>query len=112
MAVYTELTLEQYSDFSTTITLDDTQGDAVNLTLYSAYSSIKRSPYSSTFYMFNANITDNANGVITLSMTSANTANIPPNRYIYDIMIVGDGNTVRVAEGIVTVTPGITNPNA
>jgi len=110
MAAFTELTLEQYSDFSTTINLDDTQGDSIDLTLYTAYSQIKRSPYSSKFFMFNADITDNANGVITLSMSSSNTANIPPNRYLYDVIIKGDGNLVRVAEGIVTVTPGISKP--
>lgn len=112
MAAYTELTLEQYSDFQTTITLDDAQGDAINLSLYTAYSQIRRSPYSKTFYMFDANVIDNVNGVISLSMSSANSANIPPNRYLYDVLIQGDGNVVRVAEGIVTITPGITEINA
>ena len=112
MSAYTELTLEQYSDFYTTITLDDIQGDAINLALYSVASSIKRSPFSKTSYVFDSIITDNANGVISLSMTSANTANRPPNRYLYDVLISGDGNIIRVAEGIVTVTPGITNPYA
>jgi len=111
MAAFTEIALEQYSDFQTTITLDDNQGDAIDLTLYTVSSRIKRSPYSSIYYSFNASITDNANGVISLSMTSANTANIPPNRYLYDVLITGEGNNIRVAEGIVTVTPGITNPN-
>jgi len=108
MAAFTEILLEQYSDFYTTIILDNTQGDAINLSLYTAYSQIKRSPYSKTFFQFDTAIIDSTNGVISLSMTSANTANIPPNRYLYDVLISGEGSITRVTEGIVTVTPGIT----
>jgi hypothetical protein len=43
-------------------------------------------------------------------MTAANTANMTPGRYMYDLLITaGDSITkTRVVEGIVTVLPSIT----
>ena len=46
-AGYQELFLEQGSDFSTSITLDDVNGDPYDLTDYVAKSQVKKSYYSS-----------------------------------------------------------------
>jgi hypothetical protein len=47
-------------------------------------------------------------GVITLSLTNAQTANLVAGRYVYDVEI-SDGTTIsRVVEGIITVTPNVT----
>lgn len=109
MAAYSELFLEQYADFSTYINIDDTQGDAINLAGYSASSQIRKSYYSSTAYDFVVQISDAAAGEITLSMSSANTANMSPGRYVYDLNIKDTNSVVtRVVEGIVVVTPGVT----
>jgi hypothetical protein len=45
-----------------------------------------------------------------MNMTSANTANIYPGRYVYDVYITSTGgsNRVRVLEGIVNVLPQVT----
>jgi len=44
-----------------------------------------------------------------MSMTAANTANLSPSRYYYDLLITsGGGEKTRVIEGIATVTPGVT----
>jgi hypothetical protein len=109
MAAYSELFLEQYADFSTFINIDDTQGDAINLVGYSASSQIRKSYYSSTAYDFVVQITNAAQGEITLSMNSANTANMSPGRYVYDLNIKDRNSVVtRVVEGIVVVSPGST----
>jgi hypothetical protein len=109
MAAYSELFLEQYADFSTYINIDDTQGDAINLAGYSASSQIRKSYYSSTAYDFTVQITDAAAGEISLSMSSANTANMSPGRYVYDLNIKDTNSVVtRVVEGIVVVSPGVT----
>lgn len=108
MAAYSEITIEQYSDFSTTISLDDIEGNAMNLSNYSVISQIKKSPYSATSYSFETSVPNPANGTIVISMSSANTANIYPGRYLYDALIVDENNVkTRVVEGIVTVTAGI-----
>ena len=109
MAAYSELSVEQYSTFSTTVNVTDTNGAALNLYGYTAASQVRKSYYSSTATNFSATVTGNANGEITLSMTSANTANLSPGRYLYDLVITAPSSTAtRVIEGIVNVLPGVT----
>ena len=110
MAAYSELSVEQYATFSTTVNVTDTNGAALNLYGYTAASQVRKSYYSSTATNFSATVTGNANGEITLSMTSANTANLSPGRYLYDLLITSPSNvTTRVIEGIVNVLPGVTH---
>lgn len=109
MAAYTELNIEQYATFSTTVNVGDANGDAVNLYGYSASSQIRKSYYSTTATNFTATITDNAAGEITLSMSSATTANLTPGRYLYDLVITSPSDVkTRVIEGIVNVLAGVT----
>ena len=109
MAAYSELFLEQYADFSTNINLDDTQGDAINLSGYLASSQMRKSYYSSTAHDFTVVISNAGQGEITLSMDSANTANMSPGRYVYDLTITDTNDVItRVVEGIVIVSPGAT----
>jgi hypothetical protein len=84
VAAFTELNIEQYATFSTTVNVEDSQGGAVNLSGYAAASQIRKSYYSSSANNFTATITGTANGEITISMTAANTAILTPGRYLYD----------------------------
>jgi len=109
LAAYTELNIEQYATFSTTVNVEDAAGAAVNLSGYSVASQIRKSYYSSTANNFTATITGNANGEITLSMTAANTALLTPGRYLYDLVITSPSTIkTRVVEGIVNVLGGVT----
>ena len=109
MAAYTEISLEQYASYSSIITVSDTNGDALNLSGYTANSQIRKSYYSSTANTFTVTITGTSNGEITLSMTSANSANLPIGRMLYDLVITSpEGVKTRVVEGIVNVLPGVT----
>jgi len=109
VAAYSELFVEQYADFSTTVNVEDSNGDAINLSGYTAASQIRKSYYSSTANNFTASVTGTANGEVTISMTAANTANISPGRYLYDLVITSPvGVKTRVVEGIVTILPGVT----
>jgi hypothetical protein len=108
MAAYVELELEQYASFSTSINVEDGQGDFINLSGYSVSSQIRKSPYSVTFYSFNTEIGDEANGEIIISMHPEVSANINPGKYMYDTIITTGNNTTRVIEGIVEILPGIT----
>jgi hypothetical protein len=54
-------------------------------------------------------ISNAAQGEILISMDSANTANMSPGRYVYDLTITDPNSIVtRVVEGIVIVSPGTT----
>jgi hypothetical protein len=43
-----------------------------------------------------------------MSLNSANTANIYPGRYVYDVYITSNVGRIRVLEGIVNVSPQVT----
>ena len=110
MAAYSEITIEQGANLTSTITVTDTQGDAVNLTTYSASSQLRKSYYSSSANTISAIITGNSNGQITLSMTAANTAALTPGRYVFDLIITNsvDNSVTRVIEGTAVVLPSVT----
>ena len=110
MAAYSEITIEQGANLTSTITVTDTQGDAVNLTTYSASSQLRKSYYSSSANTISAIITGNSNGQITLSMTAANTAALTPGRYVFDLVITNsvDNSVTRVIEGTAVVLPSVT----
>ena len=109
-AGYQELFIEQGSNYSTSITLDDVDGTPYNLTDYLAKSQIKKSYYSANATAeFVTSIDVPENGTISLSLDSGETANIAAGRYVYDLIIKSSGNTVtRVLEGIVNVIPQVT----
>jgi hypothetical protein len=70
---------------------------------------MRRSYYSTTYNTITPTITGNANGEITLSMTSANTANLTPGRAIFDLIVTSPAGTVtRVVEGIIVISPSVT----
>jgi len=110
LAAYVELTIEQGANLVSTVSVNDNQGDAVNLTTYSASSQLRKSYYSSSANTMLATITGNANGEITLSMTAANTANLSAGRYVYDLTIANtaSGLVTRVVEGTAVVLPSVT----
>ena len=109
-AAYTELFLEQGTDFVTSITLDDVNGDPYDLTNVIAKGQIKKSYYSANETShFTITINDPPTGVINMAIPSANTANIAAGRYVYDVVIKDSANNVtRVLEGIVNVIPQVT----
>ena len=111
MAAYVELYIDQGTTFNNIINLtDDVTNTPINVSGYVISSQIRRSYYSANI---TANITctlsNVANGEITMSMTAANTSNIKPGRYLFDVKTLDTYNQPsRVLEGIITVTPSCT----
>jgi len=109
MAAFSEIVIEQGSTFNSTLNVEDTNGDAINLYAYTANSQMRKSYYSTTAYTITSNVTGIANGEITLSMSAANTSSLSAGRYVYDVKITSPSSVVtRVVEGIVTVLPSVT----
>jgi len=109
VAAFTELVIEQGATFSTTVNVEDTAGAAINLYGYSASSQMRKSYYATSNTIITATITGNANGEITLSMTSANTSNLTPGRQVFDLLITSPSNVkTRVVEGVIMISPGVT----
>lgn len=111
MAAFVELYMDQGANFSNIITLtDDTTNTAINIVGYSVRSAMRRSYYSvNASANIVCSITDGANGSITMTLAAANTANINPNRYLFDVESTTPGGVKsRVLEGFITVTPSVT----
>jgi len=109
LAAFSEIVIEQGATFGSTLNVEDTYGNAINLYAYTANSQMRKSYYSSSATTITASVTGTANGEVTLSMTSSNTANLTPGRYVYDVIITSPTSVVtRVVEGIVTVLPSVT----
>jgi hypothetical protein len=108
LAAFTELTIEQGATFTEKVSVLDVYNNPVNLSGYTASSMMRKSYYSSTYYVINSTVTGTSNGEITLSITSSNTALLTPGRYVYDLIINGANTVNRVVEGIATVLPSVT----
>ena len=109
MAGFVELTLEQGANFSVSMDLKDAAGSILNLSGYTVAAQMRKSYYSTTATDFTISITDAAAGQITMTMNSANTSNVTPGRYVYDVLLTsGAGVKSRIIEGIVTTLPSVT----
>jgi hypothetical protein len=107
--MYAELTIDQGTTFSSVIDLSNDDNTPINLANTSFEAQIRKSYYSSTP---TANIVvtveNEANGRVRLTLDAANTANIKAGRYLYDLKMTNEANTViRVVEGIVTISPQV-----
>ena len=112
MAAIANLTIDQGATFSSDVTVKDSNANAFDLTGYSAsakmakgYQSTKtRTPITCTISA------DATTGVITLSLTADETANLEEGRYVYDLEILqtSSSTVTRVIEGIITVRPQVT----
>ncbi len=109
MAGFVELTLEQGANFNTVMDLTDAAGGILNLSGYSVAAQMRKSYYSTTATSFTIGVTDATAGKITMTMNSANTANLNPGRYVYDVLLTSDTSVkTRIIEGIVVVLPSVT----
>ena len=109
MASISNIFIDQGATFTTTVTVTDSNGDAVNLSGYSVAAQIRKTFLSSTATAFTATISNASSGEITISLTPTQTAALEAGRFVYDVVITASGGTkTRVVEGQVTVNPSVT----
>jgi hypothetical protein len=110
MAVFANISIDQGSDFSSTITVEGADGLMVNLANYSARGQIRKTYTSLTAVNFQAAIQSEEGGTILISLTNEQTRIMKPGRYVYDVEIVHDvsESVTRVVEGQVEITPAVT----
>lgn len=109
MATVSNLAIDQGTTYSVTIGVADTTGSARDLTGYTGRAQIRRSYYTNSNVAFTVSIDNPADGEIILSLTSNQTSSLKAGRYVYDLELVSNTNTVeRVVEGIITVYPEVT----
>jgi hypothetical protein len=107
MATVQNITIDQGTTFSLTINLTNDDGTEKDLSSYTVSAQMRKSYYTSTYTAFTTAKVDN-DGELTISLTAVQTSGIKAGRYVYDIEIESSAETLRILEGIVTVTPEVT----
>ena len=109
MATISNIFIDQGADFSTTVTISDSNGDALDLTSYTALAQVRKTYDSTTSTSFSATFnSDRTTGKITISLTNSQTSNLEAGRYVWDLKITDSSSTMtRVVEGIATVNPSV-----
>lgn len=104
------LVVNSGTDFSQTFTLESNENDStLDLTGYTVSAQMRKYSGSSTFTTFTSNIpSPRTLGKIIISLTSSQTVDLKPGRYLYDIVITKDSVKTRVIEGMVLVREGVT----
>ena len=108
MAIYANLTADQGSDFSSVVTVTDSNDALVDLTSYTRLGHIRKTYSSTTFVAFNITANTPTNGELTITLTAAQTAGMKPGRYVYDVQITLGSVVTRVVEGQLEITPRVT----
>lgn len=109
MAAVTNLKIDQGASFSSDITVTNTDGDAVDLTGFTAEAKLAKS-HGATQTSFTTSITNASGGIITISLNDSQTSALEaPSRYVYDVYITktADSTVTRVIEGVITVSPEV-----
>jgi hypothetical protein len=110
-AVYVNnLIINAGTNFSQIFTLESSDTNSpLNLTGYTVESQMRKYAGSSTAINFNASILSPQNsGRITISLSSLDTTNLKPGRYVYDVVVSIGSTKTRVIEGMVLVRDGVT----
>ena len=107
MATVNNIVIDQGTTFSLDITMTNSDGSAKDLSDYTVTAQLRKSYYSSSSTSFTVETVD-GDGEITLSLTATETGALKAGRYVYDCEAASSDETIRVVEGIVTVTPQVT----
>ena len=109
MASISNIFIDQGATFTTTLTINDSTGSALDLTNYTAIAQIRKSPSSSTSVSFSVAFdADRTTGQLTISLTSTQTAALEAGRYNYDVLITASGgDKTRAVEGIANVNASV-----
>ena len=109
MATVSNLFVDAGANYSNIITVAASNGQPLDLTGYTVASQMRKSYQSSTAYNFTASVYNAATGKVRLQLSATQSSAIPAGRWLYDVEITSpSGTKTRVVEGIVTVSPQIT----
>lgn len=108
MATISNLYIDQGSTFNTSLNVNDQTGEPLDLSDYTAAAQMRRSYYTNTYIDLNATISSPLDGEVSISLSASESGAVKAGRYVYDIEITGNGETMRVLEGIIVVNPEVT----
>ena len=109
MASQVNIFVDQGSDYSLDIEVNETSGANTNLTGYTVTSKFAKNYGTSNSYTIQTSITHANNGLVTLSLPASNTESLSSGKYVYDVKINNSSTNVtrRVQEGLLTLRPKV-----
>jgi hypothetical protein len=109
VATISNLYIDQGSDYSSIITVNNQNGTPLNLTGATVAAQFRKSYNSSSFTNFTVTIHNALLGQIRLVLAASVSSAVMAGRYLYDIETTSiNGEKRRVLEGIVVLSPEIT----
>ena len=108
MATVQNLFIDQGTTFSLVVNMTNLDGSVKDLADYSVAAHMRKSYYTNTYTAFTSEVSDATNGEITISLSATQTSALKAGRYVYDLEASSSDETLRVLEGIITVTPEVT----
>jgi hypothetical protein len=110
MASYANLFVDQGSDFSTNLIVEDSTRFPLDLTNLTLSGQIRRTHQSDTAFDFTLSKVDAIAGEILIELDDATTASMKRGRYVYDIFAedTTTGNDFKIIEGILEIVPRVT----
>ena len=109
MAAISNLYIDQGSEYSSIITVNNQNGTPINLTGATVAAQFRKSYNSSSFTNFTVTVHDALLGRIRLRLPADVSSAVSAGRYLYDIETTSiNGEKRRVLEGIVVISPEIT----
>ena len=105
-----DITIDQGSSYSKTLTLKDDNDTVINITNDSFRGQIRKHHSSTDIQAtFTFTITNGTGGVVTWSLTPTQTAAMGTGKFVYDLeWLKADSTVVRLLEGVADCTPEVT----
>jgi hypothetical protein len=110
MASYSNLFVDQGSDFSTFVTIESIENNPLDLSDLLIKGQVRKSYGSSTAFDFSIVKMDNTGGQIQIKLDSDTTSSMSIGRYVYDIYAENtfEGQRFKILEGILEIVPRVT----
>ena len=108
MAAIKNLTIDQGSVFYANLQYLNNSKLPISLTGYTITSQLRKSYYAANAATITTTVTDAGNGNVRLYLSSAQTGLLKSGRYVYDVEASTANDTIRIFEGEISVTPGVT----
>jgi hypothetical protein len=105
MAVKANLQIDQRSDFSKVFNLTRLKLPSSNTSVYTYTGQLRKEYTSANGYSFSFSVVSNTEISMTMSKDITSLLN---GRYVYDVFGQTSTSKIRLVEGLVTVTPAVT----
>jgi len=110
MAIYvSNIVIEQGFSFDTSFQLEDTRSNSpLDLSSTVLVGQLRKHYSSTSSVSFASTVTSPELGILSISLTAAQTTSLKPGRYVYDIKLLNDGKEFKAVEGAALVRGGVT----